>query len=123
MFASKQRGTVIAKGLKIVGSATAEGLVELNGQVEGEIHCTSPLVSRARSRDWCTCRACARGSPRHTCILCTGVLVVIGHLSHAKHTKGRRPKPTPYTIHPNSLLLPGLSNHLVILGRCAGTGR
>jgi hypothetical protein len=27
MFASKQRGTVIAKGLKIVGSVTAEGLV------------------------------------------------------------------------------------------------
>jgi cytoskeletal protein CcmA (bactofilin family) len=41
MFASKQRGTVIAKGLKIVGSVTAEGLVELNGQVEGEIHFTS----------------------------------------------------------------------------------
>lgn len=46
MFASKQRGTVIAKGLKIVGSVTAEGLVELNGQVEGEIHCTSLVVSR-----------------------------------------------------------------------------
>ena len=45
MFASKQRGTVIAKGLKIVGSVTAEGLVELNGQVEGEIHCTSLIVS------------------------------------------------------------------------------
>jgi cytoskeletal protein CcmA (bactofilin family) len=46
MFSSKQRGTVIAKGLKIVGSVTAEGLVELNGQVEGEIHCTSLIVSR-----------------------------------------------------------------------------
>ncbi len=46
MFASKHRGTVIAKGLKIVGSVTAEGLVELNGQVEGEIHCTSLIVSR-----------------------------------------------------------------------------
>jgi len=30
MFASKQ-GTVIAKGLTIVGSVTAEGLVEVNG--------------------------------------------------------------------------------------------
>jgi hypothetical protein len=29
MFASKWRGTVIAKGLKIVGSFTVEGLVEL----------------------------------------------------------------------------------------------
>jgi cytoskeletal protein CcmA (bactofilin family) len=46
MFASKQRGTVIAKGLKIVGSVTAEGLVEINGQIEGEIHCTSLIVSR-----------------------------------------------------------------------------
>jgi cytoskeletal protein CcmA (bactofilin family) len=46
MFALRQRGTVIAKGLKIVGSVTAEGLVELNGQVEGEIHCTSLFVSR-----------------------------------------------------------------------------
>jgi hypothetical protein len=32
MFASKQRGTVIAEGLKIVGTVTAEGLVEVNGQ-------------------------------------------------------------------------------------------
>jgi cytoskeletal protein CcmA (bactofilin family) len=46
MFASKERGTVIAKGLKIVGSVTAEGLVEINGQIEGEIHCTSLVVSR-----------------------------------------------------------------------------
>ena len=32
MFASRQQATVIAKGLKIVGSVTAEGLVEVNGQ-------------------------------------------------------------------------------------------
>ena len=35
MLGSKQRGTVIAKGLKIVGSVTAEGLVEVNGQIDG----------------------------------------------------------------------------------------
>ena len=46
MFASRQRGTVIAKGLKIVGSVTAEGLVEVNGQIEGELHCTSLLIAR-----------------------------------------------------------------------------
>ena len=45
MFASKQ-GTVIAKGLKIVGSVTAEGLVEVNGQIDGELHCTSLVVAR-----------------------------------------------------------------------------
>jgi cytoskeletal protein CcmA (bactofilin family) len=45
MFASKERRTVIAEGLKIVGRVTAEGLVEVNGQIEGELHCTSLLVS------------------------------------------------------------------------------
>ena len=46
MFASmKNRGTVIAKGLKIVGRVTAEGLVEVNGQIDGEIHCTSLIIS------------------------------------------------------------------------------
>ena len=46
MFGSKRRGTVIAEGLKIVGIVTAEGLVEVNGQIEGELHCTSLIVSR-----------------------------------------------------------------------------
>jgi cytoskeletal protein CcmA (bactofilin family) len=46
MFASRQRGTVIAKGLKIVGSVSAEGLVEVNGQIEGEVHCTSLVIAR-----------------------------------------------------------------------------
>ena len=46
MFALSRRGTVIADGLKIVGSVTAEGLVEVNGQIDGELHCTSLIVSR-----------------------------------------------------------------------------
>jgi cytoskeletal protein CcmA (bactofilin family) len=46
MFASRQRGTVIAKGLKIVGSVTAEGLVEVHGQIDGELHCTSLVIAR-----------------------------------------------------------------------------
>jgi len=46
MFGSRPGGTVIAEGLKIVGSVTAEGLVEVNGQVEGELHCTSLVISR-----------------------------------------------------------------------------
>jgi cytoskeletal protein CcmA (bactofilin family) len=46
MFASKHQGTVIAKGLKIVGSVTAEGLIEVNGEIEGEIHCTSLVISQ-----------------------------------------------------------------------------
>ena len=46
MFAFRRRGTVIAEGLKIVGGVTAEGLVEVNGQVDGELHCTSLILSR-----------------------------------------------------------------------------
>ena len=49
MFASKSTGTVIAKGLKIVGSVTAEGLVEVHGQIEGELHGTSLVIARGAS--------------------------------------------------------------------------
>ena len=45
MLEAKHNGTVIAEGLKIIGSVTAEGLVEVNGQIEGELHCTSLVVS------------------------------------------------------------------------------
>ena len=45
MFGLKRGGTVIGNGLKIVGNVTAEGLVEVNGQIEGELHCTSLIVS------------------------------------------------------------------------------
>ena len=41
----RRRGTIIAEGLKIVGSVTAEGLVEVNGHIEGDLHCTSLVVS------------------------------------------------------------------------------
>ena len=46
MFGSKQRGTVIPKGLKIVGSVTAEGLVWVNGQIDGELHCTYLVIDK-----------------------------------------------------------------------------
>jgi cytoskeletal protein CcmA (bactofilin family) len=45
MLGSRRGGTVIAEGLKIVGSVTAEDLVEVNGQIEGELHCTSLFIS------------------------------------------------------------------------------
>ncbi len=41
----KRRKTIIAEGLKSRGSVSAEGLVEVNGQIEGEVHCTSLLIS------------------------------------------------------------------------------
>ena len=46
MFGSKQQGMVIAKGLKIVGSVIAEGLVWVYGQIDGELHCTSLVIGR-----------------------------------------------------------------------------
>jgi cytoskeletal protein CcmA (bactofilin family) len=45
MFGLRRSGTVIGNGLKIVGNVTAEGLVEVNGQIEGDLHCTSLIVS------------------------------------------------------------------------------
>src|SRR6188472_3371789 len=45
MFASKRKGTVIAEGLKIIDNVSADGAVEVNGQVDGDLHCTSLIVS------------------------------------------------------------------------------
>jgi cytoskeletal protein CcmA (bactofilin family) len=45
MFRLRRGGTVIGNGLKIVGNVTAEGLVEVNGRIEGDLHCTSLIVS------------------------------------------------------------------------------
>ena len=45
----RRRGTIIADGLKIVGSVTAEGLVEVNGHIEGDLHCSSLVVSSKAS--------------------------------------------------------------------------
>src|SRR6186713_3487865 len=38
-------GTVIGNGLKIKGDVSAEGLVEVNGQIEGDVRCTSLVIS------------------------------------------------------------------------------
>jgi cytoskeletal protein CcmA (bactofilin family) len=46
MFALRRKGTVIAEGLKIVGTVTAEGLVEVHGNVDGDLLCTSLVVSQ-----------------------------------------------------------------------------
>jgi len=46
MFGLKHKGTVIAKGLKIVGSVSAEGLVEVHGQIDGELRGTSLVIAR-----------------------------------------------------------------------------
>jgi cytoskeletal protein CcmA (bactofilin family) len=45
MFGSRGGRTVIGDGLKILGSVTADGLVEVNGQIEGDLHCTALIVS------------------------------------------------------------------------------
>ncbi|MET0688311.1 MAG: polymer-forming cytoskeletal protein [Methyloceanibacter sp.] len=41
----RNKGTTIAEGLKIVGSVTAEGLVEVNGHIEGDLNCTALFIS------------------------------------------------------------------------------
>ena len=41
----RRRGTIIAEGLRIKGSVLAEGLVEVNGNIEGDVHCTALFVS------------------------------------------------------------------------------
>ena len=41
----RRGATRIGSGLKIVGNVSAEGLVEVNGQIEGDVHCTSLIVS------------------------------------------------------------------------------
>jgi cytoskeletal protein CcmA (bactofilin family) len=41
----RRKGTIIAEGLKIKGSVSAEGLVRVNGHIEGDVHCTSLFVS------------------------------------------------------------------------------
>jgi len=41
----KRGSTVIGSGLKIVGSVSAEGLVEVHGQIEGDVSCTSLVIS------------------------------------------------------------------------------
>ena len=45
MFASKRKSTVIGEGLRIIGSVSADGPIEVNGQVDGDLHCTSVTVS------------------------------------------------------------------------------
>jgi cytoskeletal protein CcmA (bactofilin family) len=46
MFGLRRRSTVIGDGLKVVGNVTAEGLVEIYGEVDGEIRCKSLVLSR-----------------------------------------------------------------------------
>ena len=45
MFRVMRGGTVIGNGLKIKGDVSAEGLVEVNGQIEGDVRCTSLVIS------------------------------------------------------------------------------
>ena len=46
MFGSRREGMVIAKELRIVGSVTAEGLVWVYGQIEGNLSCNSLVIER-----------------------------------------------------------------------------
>jgi cytoskeletal protein CcmA (bactofilin family) len=45
MFASRKQKTTIAEGLKIVGTITTDGIVEVHGHIDGEMNCASIIVS------------------------------------------------------------------------------
>jgi cytoskeletal protein CcmA (bactofilin family) len=45
MFASKRTSTVIGEGLRIIGNVSADGAIQVNGQIEGDLDCTSITVS------------------------------------------------------------------------------
>jgi cytoskeletal protein CcmA (bactofilin family) len=45
MFGSR-RGTIIGKGLKLMGKVTAEGLVTVYGEMDGELQCDSLVLAR-----------------------------------------------------------------------------
>ena len=52
MFERRHQVTVIAEGLNISGDVTAEGMVEMHGQIEGELKCTSLRVTqRGRGKE------------------------------------------------------------------------
>jgi cytoskeletal protein CcmA (bactofilin family) len=45
MFASKRTSAVIAEGLRIIGNVSADGAVQVNGQIDGNLNCPSVTVS------------------------------------------------------------------------------
>jgi len=49
MLFRRQHRTNIAQGLRIIGSVTSEGLVEVNGHIEGKLHCGSLVISHKAS--------------------------------------------------------------------------
>ena len=46
MFSLRRRGSIIGRGLRVLGKVTAEGLVKVYGQIDGELQCASLIVSR-----------------------------------------------------------------------------
>lgn len=42
----RRRSSIVGRGLQVVGKVTAEGLVKVYGQIDGELRCASLIVSR-----------------------------------------------------------------------------
>lgn len=73
MFGRRRRGTIIGAGLKVVGKITAEGLVKVYGQIDGEVQCATFVLAR---------RACFSGA------VTAGDVVIDGKVEgpiHAQH--------------------------------------
>ena len=86
MFSFRRNGTVIAEGLTIVGRVAADGLVEVNGQVEGELSCISLVVSskaRIKGRieaEQVTVNGNVEGPIRGASVLLKSRAVVVGDI-------------------------------------------
>jgi cytoskeletal protein CcmA (bactofilin family) len=46
MFGWRRCGTIIGQGLKVEGKVTADGLVKVYGQIDGELQCASLVLAR-----------------------------------------------------------------------------
>ena len=44
MFAPRRTSTVIAEGLTIIGNVSSDGAIQVNGQIDGDLNCTSITV-------------------------------------------------------------------------------
>lgn len=46
MFPARHGGTVISEGLRVEGNVTSQGLVEVHGQIFGDMNCTSIVIGQ-----------------------------------------------------------------------------
>lgn len=65
MFGRRRPVTLIAEGSKIGGGVSAEGIVEVNGTVEGDLDCASLFVSKS---------GCVKGKVAADSVIVSGIV-------------------------------------------------